>query len=82
MLDHSSRPASNPARIAEDIADLVEALRRQTEHGPARLAADLQRLHGVTVAQATVHSGQGAHRAGRPVRGGTRIHPRPHSGRP
>lgn len=30
-------------------------LRRQTKHGPARLAADLQRLHGITVAPATVH---------------------------
>ncbi|MEV6981831.1 helix-turn-helix domain-containing protein [Sphaerisporangium sp. NPDC051017] len=55
LLDHSSRPATSPARTAEDIADLVEALRRQTKHGPARLAADLQRLHGVTVAPATVH---------------------------
>lgn len=33
----------------------MEALRRQTKHGPARLAADLQRLHGVTLAPATVH---------------------------
>jgi hypothetical protein len=33
----------------------VEVLRRQTKHGPARLAADLQRLHGVTIAPATVH---------------------------
>lgn len=55
LLDHSSRPATSPARTAEDIADLVEALRRQTKHGPARLAADLQRIHGVTVAPATVH---------------------------
>ncbi|WP_405828418.1 helix-turn-helix domain-containing protein [Streptomyces sp. NBC_00105] len=54
-LDHSSRPATSPARTPEDIADLVEALRRQTKHGPARLAADLQRLHGVTLAPATVH---------------------------
>ncbi|MFJ6501552.1 leucine zipper domain-containing protein [Streptomyces virginiae] len=55
LLDHSSRPATSPARTPEDIADLVEALRRQTKHGPARLAADLQRLHGVTLAPATVH---------------------------
>ena len=55
LLDRSSRPRSSPSRTAEDIADLVEALRRQTKHGPARLAADLQRLHGVTVAPATVH---------------------------
>lgn len=55
LLDHSSRPATSPARTAEDIVDLVEALRRQTKHGPAPLAADLQRLHGVTVAPATVH---------------------------
>ena len=33
----------------------MEALRRQTKHGPARLAADLQRLHGATIAPATVH---------------------------
>lgn len=55
LLDHSSRPANSPARTSEPLADLVEALRRQTKHGPARLAADLQRLHGVTVAPATVH---------------------------
>ncbi|MGW3463092.1 hypothetical protein ACWDE9_27400, partial [Streptomyces olivaceoviridis] len=42
-------PAISPARAPEDIADLVEALRRQTKHGPGRLAADLQRLHGVTL---------------------------------
>ncbi|MFD5079594.1 hypothetical protein [Streptomyces sp. NPDC058371] len=45
----------SPARTAEDIADLVEALPRQTKHGPARLASDLQRLHGITLAAATVH---------------------------
>lgn len=55
LLDRSSRPATGLARTPEDIADLVEALRRQTKHGPARLAADLQRLHGVTLAPATVH---------------------------
>jgi transposase InsO family protein len=55
LLDHSSRPVPSPARTAPDVADLVEALRRQTKHGPARLAADLKRLHGVTVAPATVH---------------------------
>ncbi|MEV6592532.1 helix-turn-helix domain-containing protein [Streptomyces acidicola] len=55
LLDHSSRPATSPARTNEDIADFVEALRRQTKYGPARLAADLQRLHGVTLAPATVH---------------------------
>ncbi|MGJ7417035.1 leucine zipper domain-containing protein [Streptomyces cinereoruber] len=55
LLDHSSRPDTSPGRTAEDVADLVEALRRQTEHGPARLATDLQQLHGVTLAPATVH---------------------------
>ncbi|MEU6555623.1 leucine zipper domain-containing protein [Streptomyces sp. NPDC046915] len=55
LLDHSSRPAISPARTPEDIADLVEALRRQTKHGPGRFAADLRRLHGVTLAPATVH---------------------------
>nr|WP_051826587.1 leucine zipper domain-containing protein [Kitasatospora aureofaciens] len=51
LLDHSSRPTISPVRTPEDIADLVEALRRQTKHGPGRLAADLQRLHGVTLAR-------------------------------
>ncbi|MFF4402871.1 helix-turn-helix domain-containing protein [Streptomyces sp. NPDC001480] len=55
LADHSSRAATSPARTAEDVADLIEALRRQTEHRPARLAADLKRLHGITVAPATVH---------------------------
>ncbi|MER6355676.1 leucine zipper domain-containing protein [Streptomyces sp. NPDC001634] len=48
LVDHSSRPATSPARTAEDVADLIEALRRQTKHGPARLAADLKRLNGIT----------------------------------
>ncbi|MFF4306929.1 hypothetical protein [Streptomyces sp. NPDC001601] len=47
-----ARPATSPARTAEDVADLIEALRRRTKHGPARLAADLRRLHGITVAPA------------------------------
>ncbi|MFD8093340.1 helix-turn-helix domain-containing protein [Streptomyces malaysiensis] len=55
LLGHSSRPAAGPARTPEDIADLVEAPQRQTKHEPARLAAGLQRLHGVTRAPATVH---------------------------
>ncbi|MER6075981.1 helix-turn-helix domain-containing protein [Streptomyces sp. NPDC001817] len=55
LLDHSSRPSTSPARTPEDLADLVEAQRRQTKHGPARLAADLRRLHGVTLAPTTVH---------------------------
>jgi transposase-like protein len=55
LLDHSSRPSTSPSRTAEDIADLVEALRRQTKHGPAHLTDDLKGLHGVTLAPATVH---------------------------
>ncbi|MER6526355.1 helix-turn-helix domain-containing protein [Streptomyces sp. NPDC001508] len=55
LVDPSSRPATSPARTGEDVADLIEALRRQTKHGPARLAAHLQRLHGITVAPTTVH---------------------------
>ncbi|MBL3806113.1 helix-turn-helix domain-containing protein [Streptomyces diastaticus] len=55
FVDHTSRPVRSPARTADYIVDLVEALRRQTKHGPARLAADLQRLHHITVASATVH---------------------------
>jgi transposase InsO family protein len=55
LMDRSSRPATSPARTAEDIADLVDALRRQTKHGPVRLAVDLKRLHGVVLAPATIH---------------------------
>ena len=55
LLDLSSRPTTSPVRTPEEIADLVEALRRQTKHGPARLTSDLQRLHGITLAPATVH---------------------------
>jgi transposase len=55
LTDRSSRPIASPNRTSEDIADLVEALRRQTKYGPARLAAELQKLHGITVAPATVH---------------------------
>jgi transposase InsO family protein len=55
LHDRSSRPAVSPNRTNDDVADLVEALRRQTKHGPARLVSDLQRLHGITLAPATVH---------------------------
>lgn len=56
LLDHSSRPSASPTRTSEGIADLVEALRRQIKYGPARLAAELERLHAVTVAPATASS--------------------------
>ncbi|NEB78166.1 IS481 family transposase [Streptomyces sp. SID14478] len=55
LLDRSSRPDASPDRTAEEVADLVEALRRQTKYGPVRLAADLERLHGITLSPATVH---------------------------
>jgi len=55
LPDHSSRPAGIPSRNPQNIADLTEALRRQTKRGPDRPAADLKRLHGATVAPATVH---------------------------
>ncbi len=55
LVDRPSRPASSPQRTPDKIADLIEALRQQTKHGPARLAADLKRLHGITLAPATVH---------------------------
>ncbi|MEU9879004.1 helix-turn-helix domain-containing protein [Streptomyces phaeochromogenes] len=56
LLAPSSRPSAGPTRTSEGIADLVEALRRQTRYGPARLAAELERLHVVTVAPATASS--------------------------
>ncbi|ATL88645.1 hypothetical protein SMALA_8436 [Streptomyces malaysiensis subsp. malaysiensis] len=52
---HHPDPAASTTRTPEDVADPVEAPQRQTTHGPARLAAGLQRLHGVTRAPATVH---------------------------
>lgn len=55
LTDRSSQPIARPNRTSEHIADLVEALRRQTKYGPARLAAELEKLHGITVAPATVH---------------------------
>ncbi|WP_442815670.1 integrase core domain-containing protein [Streptomyces sp. NBC_01207] len=66
LLDHSSSPATSPARTPEDIADLVEALRQQTKHGPARLAADPQRLHGVGTesARASKRTGPGTGKVG------------------
>ncbi|MFD4985495.1 helix-turn-helix domain-containing protein [Streptomyces sp. NPDC058372] len=45
LTDRSSPPIASPNRTSEDIADLVEALRRQTKYGPARLAAELEKLH-------------------------------------
>ncbi|MFI6274642.1 helix-turn-helix domain-containing protein [Streptomyces sp. NPDC050988] len=56
LLDHSSRPSASPTRTSEGIADPVEALRRQIKYGPARLAAELERPHVVTVAPATASS--------------------------
>src|SRR5262249_47048470 len=44
LHDHTSRPAASPNRTSDDVADLVEALRRQTKHEPARLASDLSRI--------------------------------------
>lgn len=44
LLDHSSRPATSPARTAEDIADLVEALRRQTKHARCQKATAVTAL--------------------------------------
>ncbi|GHH11579.1 hypothetical protein [Streptomyces lanatus] len=43
-------------RTSEGIADLVEALRRHIKYGPARLAAEREWLHVVTVAPATASS--------------------------
>ncbi|MFG3322423.1 leucine zipper domain-containing protein [Streptomyces sp. NPDC048171] len=56
LLGHSSRPSASPTGTSEGIADLVEALRRQITYGPARLAAERERLHEVTVAPATPSS--------------------------
>lgn len=55
LLDHCSRPGRSPSATPEDVADLIEALRRQTKHGPIRIADTLRRLHGITVAASTVH---------------------------
>jgi hypothetical protein len=55
LADRSSRPRTSPRGTPEDIADLIEALRRTTKHGPARIASDLALSHGVTVSPATVH---------------------------
>ncbi|MBE1466196.1 IS481 family transposase [Kibdelosporangium phytohabitans] len=55
LLDRPSRPANSPAATSEEIADLIEAVRRQTKHGPVRIADVLCRVHGITVATSTVH---------------------------
>ncbi|WP_073793162.1 helix-turn-helix domain-containing protein [Streptomyces uncialis] len=60
LLDHSSRPAISPARTSEPLADLIESLRRQTKHGPARLAADLKSLHGCPLGSVTIVAGPAA----------------------
>jgi transposase len=48
-------PPGRQPQTSGDVADLVEALRRQTKYGPARLASDLELLHDITLAPATVH---------------------------
>ncbi|SDZ53036.1 leucine-zipper of insertion element IS481 [Saccharopolyspora shandongensis] len=55
LTDQSSRPDRSPQATPDDVADLIEALRKQTKHGPVRLADALARHHGITVAPATVH---------------------------
>jgi transposase InsO family protein len=55
LEDRTSRPASSPAATPLEIGDLVEELRRTTKYGPARIAAELERRHGVVLAAATVH---------------------------
>jgi hypothetical protein len=55
LIDRSSAPNRTPGRTPTDIEDLIEALRRSTKYGPARLAAELQRRHAITVAPATIH---------------------------
>ncbi|MEU6450020.1 helix-turn-helix domain-containing protein [Streptomyces sp. NPDC046979] len=56
LLGHSSRPSASLTGISEGITDLVEALRRQITYGPARLAAERERLHVVIVAPTTPSS--------------------------
>ncbi|WP_405790474.1 leucine zipper domain-containing protein [Streptomyces sp. NBC_01367] len=59
LLDHSSRPATSPARTPEDIADLVEALRgdRPNTDQPASPPS----YRGCTAS----HSRRSRHRQGR-----------------
>lgn len=55
LLDQSSRPGRSPLTTSDEVADLIEALRKQTKHGPVRIADALARHHGITIAPATVH---------------------------
>lgn len=55
LLDRSSRPGRSPMTTPDEVADLIEFLRRETKHGPVRLAETLARHHGLVVAPATVH---------------------------
>src|SRR5262249_48802440 len=55
LADRSSRPAASPREISIEVADLIEAVRRQTKQGPARIAATLARTYGITIAPSTVH---------------------------
>lgn len=55
LLNRSSAPRESPGRTAGEIEDLVEQLRRETKYGAARLAATLEREHGITLAPVTVH---------------------------
>ena len=55
LEDHSSRPSASPLTTSEEVADLIEAVRRQTKQGPVRIASTLARTHGITIAASTVH---------------------------
>jgi transposase InsO family protein len=55
LADRPSRPRSSPRGTPDDVADLIEEVRRSTKFGAARLAAVLQAEHGITVAPVTVH---------------------------
>lgn len=55
LLDRSSAPERSPGRTDPATEDLVEHVRRTTKYGPARIAAELERDHGIVLATATVH---------------------------
>lgn len=55
LIDRSCAPNHSPRRTPPEIEDLIENLRRSTKYGPARLAAEMQHRHAITVASATVH---------------------------
>lgn len=54
LQDRSSTPLHSPNMLDEEIADKIEAIRRDKKYGPARISGELAN-QGIIVPTSTVH---------------------------